>query len=276
MFAQPPCLLVPGVWGCSLLPGSALKSHFTLPSFASADPVSQLVTHSHFQVGSISSVPHNSVQYFSLQNFILFSSHCQAHFGFLLCSPRASSTWIGTWHFNKNVLINILGGFRAFPSHFPVVSPTQLPAHPTVTPLSGGLSPAALCGSVCGSSRVLLVRSGMRMRSMALKQSLSWSLQDQAVTLEVWDSFPGSASAAEPVPLCSAEPCGRVQAGGEGEGSAVLLALAPSAHWGTWHQPTPSQCLLLAGPSAAPMDAPSLSKIMAWAWRNSRYFKKKL
>lgn len=62
-----------------------------------------------------------------MQNSILFSSHCQAYFGFFLCSPTASPTWVGTWHFNRSVPDRCLESFRAFPSHFPVVSPTPAP-----------------------------------------------------------------------------------------------------------------------------------------------------
>lgn len=134
------------------------------------------------------------------------------------------------------------GVLEHLPAVFQWFHPPQLPSHPTVTPLSGGLSPAALCSTACGASRVPPAPSGMGTRSVALKQSLSRSLQCQAMTFELWDSFPwlGCCSRTRPAPQCRAP-----RRGPGWGGDAGLLALPPSARWGTWHQPRPSAWSLL-------------------------------
>lgn len=52
------CLLAPGDWSCSLLPGSPLKSHFTIPGFLLLMLQVSLSLPAIFKwMGSISSVP---------------------------------------------------------------------------------------------------------------------------------------------------------------------------------------------------------------------------
>lgn len=116
------------------------------------------------------------------------------------------------------------GVLEHFPAIFQWFHLPQLPAHPTVTPLSGGLGPAALCSTACGASQVpLAVRDVDAERGTEAVTFLVSAVPCD----DVWDSFPwlGFCSRARPTLQCRAP-----QQGPGWVGSAVLLALPPSAH----------------------------------------------
>lgn len=123
-FPMGPCLLAPVVWGCSLLPGSPLKSHFTIPGFL-------LLVFKSDGEQFICSCARNCTQLssvFCLEKFSLYFLHIAklllaSHSACQELLPPGSSPAILT----GGSLINVLGGFGAFPSHFPVVSATPAP-----------------------------------------------------------------------------------------------------------------------------------------------------
>lgn len=233
--------------------------------FPSPGLASQLVTPSHFQVDGelfLCSCALNCPQLsFKILSYFL-------HFAALILASCSACQELLPPGLSPGILkgvflINVLGAFRAFPSHFLVVSPSPAPCTPhSYSALRWAQSSCPL-STACGASQVpLAVRDVYAEHGTEAVTFLVSAVPGN----DVADSFPwlGFCSRARPTLQCLAPQQGPGQAG-----SAVLLALPPLAHWGTWHQPRPSQWLILAGPSAAPMDAPSLSKIMAWSWRDS-------